>query len=264
VTATPTPKQPISDRARTVLWVSVAITLALYLVPDGYWLIYPMMLFSTVVHELGHGVAGMLIGGDFHELRMRPAGGGHAVISGKGDGVGRAFVSAGGLCGPAVAAGVFLLVGRNQRLAKWCLGAFTLFLALSVVLWVRGAFGIAFTSGVVVVCGIIVLKAEAEDAQVALVFLATQLALTVFSRGDYLFTDVARGSGRPSDVQNMATALGGPYWFWGLVCGAFSVLVLVVAGWLYLRRPRYDRGGAKVARPDAGGARRGGRASGKR
>ena len=31
----------------------------------------------------------------------------------------------------------------------------------------------------------------------------------------------------------MATALGGPYWLWGLLCAAFSALVLVVAGWRY-------------------------------
>jgi hypothetical protein len=253
----------LSKRTRTILWVSVAITLALYLAPEGRWIAYPLLLLSTVVHELGHGIAGLLIGADFHEFRMSSNAGGYAILSGKGDGVGRAFVSAGGLCGPAVAAGVFLIVGRNPRLAKWCLGAFTAFLALALVLWVRGAFGIAYTSGVVVVCGIILLKAEAADAQTAMVFLSTQLALTVFSRGDYLFTDVARGSGRPSDVQNMATALGGPYWFWGLVCGAFSVAVLVLAGWLYLRPARYDRGGAKVARP-GGGRARVGRDSGKR
>jgi membrane-associated phospholipid phosphatase len=73
-----------------------------------------------------------------------------------------------------------------------------------------------------------------------LVFLAVQLSLSVFSRGDYLFSEVARtGSGDfPSDVANMADALFLPYWFWGATCGAFSVAVLVVGLWAFLRSAR--------------------------
>jgi membrane-associated phospholipid phosphatase len=68
------------------------------------------------------------------------------------------------------------------------------------------------------------------------VFLAVQLALSVFSRGDYLFTDVARtGEGTfPSDVANMSSALFLPYWFWGALCGAFSVAVLALGLRAYL------------------------------
>jgi hypothetical protein len=85
------------------------------------------------------------------------------------------------------------------------------------------------------------------------VFLSTQLALSVFSRGDYLFTEVAQtGMGAmPSDTAQMATALGGPYWLWGLACGAFSITVLA-AGVLWflrvLRDPPRTLGQRNVAR----------------
>ena len=69
-------------------------------------------------------------------------------------------------------------------------------------------------------------RASARVAQVALALMAVQLSLSVFSRADYLFTESA-GTG-PSDVAQMADALLLPYWFWGFVCGAFSVFVLVV------------------------------------
>ena len=55
--------------------------------------------------------------------------------------------------------------------------------------------------------------------------MAVQLSLSVFSRADYLFTETA-GAG-PSDVAQMADALFLPYWFWGIVCGAISGLVLL-------------------------------------
>ena len=54
--------------------------------------------------------------------------------------------------------------------------------------------------------------------------------MSVFSRGDYLFTptaDTAKGI-MPSDVANIAEELLLPYWFWGAVCGIFSVVCLVV------------------------------------
>ena len=77
-------------------------------------------------------------------------------------------------------------------------------------------------------------------SQVALILGGVQLALSVFSRGDYLFTHVARtGNGDfPSDVANMASALWLPYWFWGAVCGAFSVAMLALGVWLFLRSLR--------------------------
>jgi len=69
------------------------------------------------------------------------------------------------------------------------------------------------------------------------VFLSTQLALSVFSRADYLFTAVATtGAGTmPSDTAQIAAALGGPHWAWGLACGAFSIVVLAGGVLWFLR-----------------------------
>jgi hypothetical protein len=60
-------------------------------------------------------------------------------------------------------------------------------------------------------------------------FVGVQLALSVFSRSDYLFTSVARTAqgANPSDVEMMSQALFLPYWFWGLACGGVSVGILV-------------------------------------
>jgi hypothetical protein len=56
-----------------------------------------------------------------------------------------------------------------------------------------------------------------------------QLALSVFSRSDYLFTDTARTAtgSMPSDVAHISEALFLPYWVWGLVTGGISIAVLV-------------------------------------
>ena len=234
----PGERAPLTSTARGALVASIVATFVLYAIPHGWYLAYPLMLISTVVHELGHGIAAVLVGGDFVDFHMWSNGSGVARNGGVDPGAASAFVSAGGLCGPAVAAGLFLWLGTSPKWARRCLIGFAAFLGLALALWVRGGFGIAFVGGLAAVCLGIAIYTRAETAQIALVFLATQLALSVYSRGDYLFMQYAdTGAGTlPSDTQQMATALGGPYWLWGGLCALFSAAVLFAAGWLYLRR----------------------------
>ena len=214
-------------RAKQALIGSVVITLLLYFIPFGRIIAYPLMLLSTLVHELGHGLVALLCGHDFNSLVIYPDGSGVARHVGPESPARSALIAAGGLVGPAVAAALGFGVGRYEKASKYILGGAAVLLAVVMALFVRNGFGLGFTGLVVLLLGWVVWK-KPHRAQLVLVFLSVQLALSVFSRGDYLFTDVAMtGSGpMPSDVEHMALALGGPYWLWGLACGAFSVVVL--------------------------------------
>ncbi|MCE9572400.1 MAG: M50 family metallopeptidase [Deltaproteobacteria bacterium] len=239
--ALPPDRAALSSQARWVLAGCTVVTLALYLTPSLQVLAWPLVFLSTMVHEMGHGVAALFVG-TWHSLHMFSDASGYAMCS-KPEGVASAFVSAGGLCGPAVAAALFLVLGLRPRLARWCLGLTGGFFALTLVLWTRGVFGWVAIAIVAATCLAIALRASAEVAQIALVFLATQLALSVYSRGDYLFTkegigQMSDGKLIASDTQRMAEALGGTYWLWGLVCAAFSAAVLAGAAWLYFRPRR--------------------------
>jgi len=140
----------------------------------------------------------------------------------------RAFVSAGGLVGPACAAATCFELARRPRLARFALAAFGL-LVLACAAWiVRSLCGLVFAGTLAGICLVVARRAKEGGSVFALLFVAVQLALSVFSRGDYLFTPVAHMSGGdlPSDVANMSSALFLPYWFWGAACGLFSVAVL--------------------------------------
>jgi len=226
-------------RAKQALWVSIGLTLLLYVVPLGGFVAYPLMLFSTLAHELGHGLTALLVGGSFERMVIFSDGSGVATHGGLSSdaAVARALVSAGGLVGPAlVAAGAFGLA-RTGRASRIGLAVGAGFLALMMALFIRNAFGLVFTGLVVAGLGWTAWRRSADTAQVVLVFLAIQMALSVFSRGDYLFTAEAQtGAGvMPSDTAHMAEALGGTYWLWGLACGAFSVLVLGLGVWAFSR-----------------------------
>ena len=224
----PAPLRP-SERARLVLGVSVVATLLLYLLPFGYVLAYPLMLLSTLVHEMGHGITALLVGGSFHQFQMYQDGSGVAMWSAEPSRLRSAVVAAGGLVGPAAAAAVGFAAGRTARGARRMLLVIVAILALAFVLVVRNAFGWLFV-GIFGLClAWVARRASAETAQLVLVFLSVQLTLSVFSRSDYLFTPVARTAQgtMPSDVGQIAEALFLPYWFWGAVCAAFSVWVLI-------------------------------------
>jgi hypothetical protein len=235
----------LTSSARWALVGSALVTLALFLTPGLQGLARPLLYLSTLVHEMGHGIGAVVSGGAWRDFHLFSDGSGYATVL-RQDGVAAAFTSAAGLVGPAVAAAVFLALGLRARLARYALGVTGAFFALSLVLWVRGAFGIAFVALVAAVCIGVAIKASDEVARIALLFFATQLALSVYSRGDYLFDDyvdgqMSDGKRVASDSQAMADALGMTYWFWGLACAAFSAAVLVGAVWLYLREPRGRR-----------------------
>lgn len=222
-------------RTKAALAWSIALTVALYLVPFGELLAYPLVLLSTLVHEVGHGLAALAVGGRFERFVMFADASGMAFSSGVAPGWPQALVAAGGLVGPALAAGLAFVAARRAGWSRAFLVGAAAVGVLLLVLVVRNPFGIGFVGVLVTLLGALGLRGSASTAQVATVFTAVQLSLSVFSRGDYLFVKEAQtGAGTaPSDVAHMASALGGPYWAWGLACGTFSVLVLVAGVWAF-------------------------------
>lgn len=224
-------------RAASALKWSIGVTLALYLIPFGALLAYPLLLLSTIFHELGHGLLAIITGGDFKSLTIFADGSGVATHTSTGSATGEALTAAGGLVGPAVVAGLAFAASRSTRGARVFLVGTSAALVLALATVVHGAFAIGFTGVVAATALWLGVRCSPATAQFGAVFGATQLALSVFSRGDYLFTaSASTGIGvMPSDTAAMAEALGGTYWLWGIACGLFSVAVLALGATWYLR-----------------------------
>ncbi len=221
-----------SSSSRQAAWaVSIAavLTLLLYFVPALQLLAYPFMLLSTLVHEMGHGITAMLLGGRFHSFQRWIDGSGVAMYSGDFGRFTTALVAAGGLLGPSITAAIFFNAVATPKRAQVCLGLFALLCGMAIILLVRNLFGIVFVALIAMLSLLFAVGKLKRHAQLALAFLATQLALSVFSRMDYLFTPIANtnAGAMPSDVGQIAHALFLPYWFWGALLAVFSILVLV-------------------------------------
>jgi hypothetical protein len=226
-----------TERAPRVLAISVLVTAILYAVPFGRTIAWPLVLVSTLAHELGHGLAAALLGGSFESLRLNADGSGVALWRGAFGRFATAGVAGAGLVGPALAAFLLLCLGRTATRARTVLAVLGAALLLVAFLLVRNTFGFVFTLVLAAVLLLISVRAP-RLSQTTLLLLAVQLALSVFSRVDYLFTNVALTSSgpMPSDVSVMASALFLPYWFWGLLCGGVSVVLLLLGASSFLRR----------------------------
>jgi hypothetical protein len=216
-------------RARAALIGSVIVTLLLYVVPFGQLLAWPLVLLSTLAHELGHGLAAVMVGGSFESFVMFPDASGLATWSGDPGRLELAFISAGGLIGPAAVAALCFAVGRSQRASRIALTLLGVGLIAAEILVVRNLFGLVFVGVIAAVSLLLGLRGR-DAAQWGVLFVGVQLALSVFSRGDYLFTDTAQtGAGtHPSDVALISEALFLPYWIWGGAVGLLSIAVLGV------------------------------------
>jgi hypothetical protein len=234
-------------RARWVFALSVGVTLLLYLVPFLQVLDRPLLYISTLVHELGHGIGAILVGGEFLKLEMWSDGSGVAMNAARTD-TQQAIIAAAGLVGPAFAAAGGFALTRRRRWARVGLVAIGLVLVWAMIFKVRTGFGLLVAGAVAAAALGVALRAHEDWAQLLLGFLSVQLALSVFSRGDYLFTDTARtGAGvGASDTAAIGQAIGGPYWMWGALCALVSLAALALGAWLMLRPARAARRAVRI------------------
>lgn len=216
---------------RALLWSvtsAVALTLLLPWLPLGGLLGWPLLLFDTFTHEMGHGLSALLVGGTFSGLELFSGGGGVAH-TGSPAGVADAIVCAGGLLGPAVAAfGLFFFAAR-AGLSRIGLLLTGVVLGVLLVVFVDGTAGWLGLAPLALLFVVVAIKGRAF-AQTLLLFLAAKLSMNVFSRGDYLFetdkVDPGNGQLLASDITRVATALGGHEYLWGALIGTVSVAIL--------------------------------------
>jgi hypothetical protein len=223
------PPDPARTRSLWVLVGAVVVVTLLPHVPLVSLLVRPLVWLSTMAHEAGHGVGALLVGGRFVSLAIYPDASGVAASSWDQGVVSHgAVVALAGLLGPAVAAVACLWMGISARLARVAL--VVMGLGCAALLLVTTGFGTVVAVGFALTFVAAGLASSPAWARLWCLVLAVDLGGAVFSRADYLFvTEATTGGGTmPSDVQQVATALGGHHLLWGVAIGAVSVLLLAL------------------------------------
>lgn len=70
------------QRALVIAVLAFVVVLILWRIPALDFILYPIRLFVTFVHEAGHGIAALITGGHFENFRVDPSGAGVALTSG--------------------------------------------------------------------------------------------------------------------------------------------------------------------------------------
>jgi hypothetical protein len=220
-------------------WVAAAISLVVSLTPWAPILLYPFKLFTTWVHETGHALMTLIVGGRVIAITIRPDTSGLTTSLIPPGRVARGFIASAGYLG---AAAVGCLLMASTRVDRW---AHTILLTLSacmfatIVLWMRNPFSVFVVLAWSVALMTLARKAGAAAVQFFLSLLAIQVALDAVYDIRVLFL-IGRNQ---SDAATMARLFFLPPWVWATTWMLMSVAMLGATLWMTRGRAAFSRAG---------------------
>ena len=182
--------------------------------------VYPFRLFVVFLHEISHGLAAFLTGGEVLSIGIGADEGGVCVTRG-----GWPFlILNAGYLGSLLWGAAFLAAGASRRNAPRVLGAIGVFTLAAAVLYVRTPFGLAYT---VLAGAVLVAVAARLPVGASEVVLAAIGAMSALYAVADIASDVIRRHSSQSDAAALARLTGVPAGVWGVLWIAVSILVVV-------------------------------------
>ena len=229
--------------------ISVLIWIASWYLPVLGFVVYPLQLFATFIHEGSHVLATLLTGNTVQSLTVASDGSGE-VWSQSAGWFSQLLISSAGYLG-TTAFGTFLLywlrMGWSSKIALIASAAFVAVMTVVFGLFAPflnlfstvtfGSVFFTFFSGAVLAGGLAAIGyfANVKWANFALAFLAVQCLLNaLFSLTDLLLITTTVGG--HSDAANMSAATGLPAVFWVLIWFGISIIMISVGLRLYALR----------------------------
>jgi hypothetical protein len=210
------------------LWAAVAVSLVVSLTPWAPVLLYPFKLFTTWVHECGHALMTVLVGGRVTSITIEPDTSGLTQSFVPVGRVARGVVASSGYLGAALVGCLLLAATRVEKWAHIILLSLGAFMLVTLVFWMRNLFGF----GVVLVWGLALVALASKGMGNAPRFLLSLLAIQVALNSVYdirvLFL-IDRGQ---SDAATMARLFLLPSWVWATAWMLMSVAMLGATLWL--------------------------------
>jgi hypothetical protein len=203
------------------LWLAAALCLGVSLTPWGPVLLYPFTLFTTWIHECGHAVMAVLVGGSVTSITIQPDTSGLTRSLVPASRIAQGLVASSGYLGASIVGCLLMAATRVERRARpilWGIGAFML---LTVVIWMRNPFGALVVLGWGIVLLVLARKGSGRASSFILSVLAIQVALNAVYDIRILFLVNGR-----SDAETMARLFLAPAWVWASLWMMASVAML--------------------------------------
>ena len=243
-------QSPVVDNRRLLL-LATLITVGLWFIPYSDYLLYPLRLFVTFIHESGHAMAALLTGGGVDSLHVSPTGSGVTWVRVSPV---WAWVSlSGGYVGAALFGALLLQAGRLTRLrnaGRSTLYAASFYILAITLLWAHNPFnnpqnGITggaspdFFTFLAGVCLFLLLFATARlasprFANFLAAFLAVQCSLNALVDLRTLLFITTNNLG-DNDAVFMSQHYLLPPTFWALLWAGIAAAMIGVSLWRYSR-----------------------------
>jgi len=249
----PEMRYKLAEDAKPQVWlllVATLVTIALWIIPYGGYVVYPIRLFVTFIHESSHALMAVVTGGAVQSLTIAADGSGLTYSAPSGF-FGGMLTSSAGYIGTTVAGVLMLYLIRKRFSPNKILTAEGLFVALMLVVFtllspifnflsLQVSFSsVLFTliTGGVLAGGLIALGifASSRLASFAVAFLAVQCLLNAITDQITLFfiNSPFSGSDVQNDALNMANATHLPGIVWVVVWIGISLLMISLGLRLY-------------------------------
>ncbi len=209
-------------------WVAVVVSLVVSLTPWAPFLLYPFRLFTTWVHECGHALMTVLVGGRVMSITIEPDASGLTKSLAPAGRVARGLVASSGYLGAAVVGSLLMAATRVEKWAHVILLGLGTFMLVTLVLWMRNLFGF----GVVLAWGVALVALARGRMANALRFLLSLLAVQVALNSVYDIRVLFLIDGRQTDAATMARLFLLPSWVWATAWMLMSIAMLGATLWM--------------------------------
>jgi hypothetical protein len=220
----------------------MGLALVCILAWQTYWgsvLLYPFSILATWFHEMGHGLATILVGGSFERLLIYQDGSGVAqsLLPADSSVFSDAMISAAGPLGPPIAGALLIIASRSRRATHAALAVLAAALLISTLIWVRSLAGWIVLPAIGLALLAIVWRGSPKVQDFTVQLLGVQACISTWHDTGYLFSDggMVGGQLERSDTAAIADSLLLPYWFWGAAISV-AILALLVASLRYALR----------------------------
>ena len=233
-----------------LLLIATVITLALWFIPFADYLVYPIRLFVTFIHESSHALIAILTGGSVQSLTISMDTSG-VVYSAPSSAIGALLTSSAGYLGTTAFGVLMLFLIRRSYSPNKILTALGIFVAAMTLLFtivspvfnflsLQASFSsIVFTivaggllSAALICMGI---YTSARAANFAVAFLAVQCLLNALLdlKNVFFVNAPLIGSDMHTDAANMALVTGIPGFMWVVIWIGLSFLMISLGLRLY-------------------------------
>ena len=205
-------------KPRRRLWLPLLLGLGAIILWNTF-VAYPFRVFVVFLHEISHGLAAILSGGELVSIGLSPNEGGVAVTRGGW----RFLVLSAGYLGSLLFGALFLLLGGRRRWAPGIVGLLGIFTLVVTLVYVRTWFGLLYG---LLAAGIFILFASKLKAEASEILLAAVGVMSCLYAVWDIASDVLLRSMPMSDASALADLTGVPAVVWGVLWVAASLGVI--------------------------------------